>query len=160
MKHIFRILSKIELLFSSIAITAMVFLTAGSVIARKVFNSSWSFTEELTCALFVAITMIGAAMLSQANGHITLDIMPSLLPRSFQKPLIVIAIVVPCLFSVILTGYGLQMIIDEYTAGMTSPALKVPEWIYGSAIPIGGLLIFLHTLEWGIQTLCKKEKEE
>lgn len=156
MKKILNVLCKVELVVCSVAMCVMVFLAAGNVIARKLFNSSWSFTEELTCALFIFITMLGAGMLSRSNGHISLDIVTNLLPKPFHKPLVALTMIVVSLVSVVLIVSGIRMVISEIRSGQTTPALHIKEWIYGMTIPVGAFFILVHSLEWCIQELRKK----
>jgi len=159
MKKLLDVLHTIELVFCSIAMSVMVFLTAGNVIARKFFNSSWSFTEELTCALFILITMLGAAMVSRANSHISLDVVTNLLPKWTHKPLVVFTTLIISAFCVVLVYFGIQMVLSEVRSGQTTPALHIKEWIYGLTIPVGGFFVLLHTLEWGVQEMKKKGEE-
>ena len=159
MKKFFNIFHTIELIFCSVAMSIMVILTAGNVIARRFFNSSWSFTEELTCALFISITMLGAAMLCRSNGHISLDIITNLLPKSLHKIFVGISVLVAVAISLVLIIYGIEMVMSEIRTGQTTPALHIKEWIYGLTIPVGGVCIFLHVLEWGVQELARKEEK-
>lgn len=43
-------------------------LTVGNVFSRKVIHQSWSFTEELVVAIFVLITLLGAALSAREGG--------------------------------------------------------------------------------------------
>ena len=46
-------------------------LTVGNVFSRKVIHQSWSFTEELVVAIFVLITLIGAALSAREGGLVS-----------------------------------------------------------------------------------------
>lgn len=159
MKKFLDSLTKVESLICVLGLAVMTFLTAGNVIARKIFNSSWSFTEELACAFFILITMFGAAMSARKNNHICVDILPNILPKGAIKPLLTLAMIVEVAFGVILVVFGIGMVISEIESGQTTAALHIKEWIYGLTIPVGGVFITLHALEFGIRTLIEKEEK-
>ena len=49
-------------------------LTVGNVFSRKVIHQSWSFTEELVVAIFVLITLLGAALSAREGGLVGLNL--------------------------------------------------------------------------------------
>ena len=65
-------------------------LTVGNVFSRKVIHQSWSFTEELVVAIFVLITLIGAALSAREGGLVGLNLVTERLPKSCKKPVIIL----------------------------------------------------------------------
>lgn len=53
------VIAKIEAIFLSTSIITMTVLLVGNVVARKVFNSSWTFAEEVGQLLVVVCTFMG-----------------------------------------------------------------------------------------------------
>ncbi len=60
-------------------------LTVGNVFSRKVIHQSWSFTEELVVAIFVLITLLGAALSAREGGLVGLNLVTERLPKSCKK---------------------------------------------------------------------------
>lgn len=159
MKKFLDLLTKAESYICVFGLAVMTFLTAGNIIARKIFNSSWSFTEELACAFFILITMFGAAMSARRNNHICVDILPNILPRGARKPLLTLAMIIEVAFGIILVIFGIGMVASEVRSGQTTPALHIKEWIYGLTIPVGGFFITVHALEFWLRTMFGKEEQ-
>ena len=65
-------------------------LTVGNVFSRKVIHQSWSFTEELVVAIFVLITLLGAALSAREGGLVGLNLVTERLPKSCKKPVIIL----------------------------------------------------------------------
>lgn len=159
MKKVLDVLAIAEKAIAGVALCVMVVLTAGNVISRKLFSTSWSFTEEVTCILFILVTMIGAALAARKGSHIGLTFITDLLPKRFNKPLAVLSLIIAAIFGIILLVTGIGMVKSEYVSGMRSAALHINEWIYGMAIPLGAVLILTHFAENNIKAFLKKEEE-
>ena len=56
--------TKVEEVVLSVAMMLVLVLTFGNVIARKIFMHSWGFTEEITVAVFVLISLLGLLAMS------------------------------------------------------------------------------------------------
>ena len=97
-------------------------------------------------------------MLCSSNEHINLDIFEGILPKVFKKIFVCISLAAALFFSGILCYYGFQLVLSEMKSGQTTAALHIYEWIYGSTIPAGSLLIIIHLIEWGIKELKGERK--
>ena len=67
-KKLMDIVAMVEKTVLVVTMILILVLTVGNVFSRKVIHQSWSFTEELVVAIFVLITLLGAA-LSCAGGR-------------------------------------------------------------------------------------------
>lgn len=128
---------------SVIALTMgiMTVLTAGNVIARKVFQSSFSFVEEITIILFIVSTLLGTAIAAKRNQHMGFSGLVERFGKKGRLIFEVIGEIVCILFFVLVLWHGIGMVQGEIRSGMTTPALGLPEWIYGLSIPVGALFI-------------------
>lgn len=61
-KKIMNVITKIEDIVLALASLLVLVLTFGNVIARKVFQHSWGFTEEIVVAVFVLISLLAAGV--------------------------------------------------------------------------------------------------
>ena len=61
-RKIMQIITKIEDIVLAISVFGVMALTFGNVIARKIFQHSWGFTEEIVVAVFVLISLLGAGV--------------------------------------------------------------------------------------------------
>ena len=61
-KGIMRVITVIENAVLAVSMLLVLVLTFGNVVARKVFNHSWGFTDEIVVAVFVLISLLAAGV--------------------------------------------------------------------------------------------------
>lgn len=142
----------------SAGLTVMTFITVINVISRKFFSMSMSFLEEITTAMFLLITLLGAAAAAKKGGHLGLSALTDLLPKKHQKYVVLITWAAAVVFSVLLLKFGIDMVQSEIRMGITTPSLGWPEAVFGSFVPIGAVFILLRFTQWTFYTI-KQSKE-
>ena len=125
-------------------------LTVGNVFSRKVIHQSWSFTEELVVAIFVLITLLGAALSAREGGLVGLNLVTERLPKSCKKPVIILITLFSVAFMGILFYYGMDKVF----------VLNWPEWIFWSFVPIGSVCMVLHFIEYCVDECAKTNAAE
>ena len=136
-------------------------LTVGNVFSRKVIHQSWSFTEELVVAIFVLITLLGAALSAREGGLVGLNLVTERLPKSCKKnPSVILIPVLSIIFSVILFKYGMDKVITQLQNGKRTFVLNWPEWIFWSFVPIGSVCMVLHFIEYCVDECAKTNAAE
>lgn len=147
---------KAALIVSTIIILV---LTVGNVFSRKVIHQSWSFTEELVVAVFVLITLVAAALACREGELVNLTLLTERLPKSWQKPIMLLNTVLCVSFTAVLFKYGMDKVITQMANGKRTFVLNWPEWIFWSFVPIGAGCMILHFIEFFVD-YCANEKEE
>ena len=132
-------------------------LTVGNVFSRKVIHQSWSFTEELVVAIFVLITLIGAALSAREGGLVGLNLVPERLPKSCKKPVIILITLFSVAFMGILFYYGMDKVLAQLANQKRTFVLNWPEWIFWSFVPIGAGCMILHFIEFCLDFCCKTD---
>lgn len=133
--------SHFEELLSCFVFVFMLGLTFVNVIFRYCFSASISFTEEITCALFVLLCMLGAAIAAKHQTHLGLSVITERLKEKPRLFMAVIANILGVVFSLFLLFTGIKMTYNEYVLKQISISLQWPEWIYGSFLPIGSFFM-------------------
>ncbi|MBP1925909.1 C4-dicarboxylate transporter DctQ subunit [Sedimentibacter acidaminivorans] len=128
----------------------MTFITVINVMSRKFLGLSMSFLEEITTAMFILISLLGAAVAAKRGGHLGLSVLTDLIPKKFQKYVALLTWAAAAFFSFFLIKFGVVMVQSEIKMGMTTAALGWPEWIFGTFLPIGGMFIFVRFTLWTI----------
>jgi TRAP-type transport system small permease protein len=122
--------------------TVLVFLT---VIYRYFLLAPISWGEELSRFLFIAVSLLGAAIAMKDRTHFAITILTTRFPVSVRGWLeIMIALATSgLLFIVMREGWGLALL----NRNQESPALGVPMSLPYMAVPLGAalMLIFLWT---------------
>ena len=122
-------------------------LTVGNVFSRKVIHQSWSFTEELVVAIFVLITLLGAALSAREGGLVGLNLVTERLPKSCKKPVIILY-------------YGMDKVLAQLANQKRTFVLNWPEWIFWSFVPIGSVCMVLHFIEYCVDECAKTNAAE
>ena len=60
-------------------------------------------------------------------------------------------------FAAVIFYYGILMTITQYNRGQLSLGVQIPEWIYGSFVPLGSLFLMIRFIELLIKAI-KGEK--
>lgn len=156
MERFSKILSIFEKYSLILSLALMTAVTFGNVLSRKIFNFSWAFAEELTVILFIFSSLVGAAMAAQKGSLIGLTLISDKVKN--KTFFYIVGIIVSVFFTYIVVRYGISMVISEYKSGIKTPALGLPEWIFGLSIPIGGLNLGYRLLEFNLLSLYKEQE--
>ena len=132
-------------------------LTVGNVFSRKVIHQSWSFTEELVVAIFVLVTLLGAALSAREGGLVGLNLVTERLPKSCKKPVIILITLFSVAFMGILFYYGMDKVLAQLANQKRTFVLNWPEWIFWSFVPIGAGCMILHFIEFCLDFCCKTD---
>ncbi|MBV9735424.1 MAG: TRAP transporter small permease [Acidisphaera sp.] len=102
------------------------------------------WAEEVIVYLIIWAVMIMASQLVRTDGHVRPDLVLRLLPPQGQRVAEIFNCVVALVFCAGLVWYGWQIVqtallLDE----RSSTDLQFPMWIYDTALPVGGALMFL-----------------
>ena len=137
-----KVVTKVEEVVLSLAMLLVLVLTFGNVVARKIFMHSWGFTEEITVAVFVLISLLGAGVASQEDGGlVNLSLIPDRVSRKTAKVLKTVVWVCCMIYSAVLTSEGVGRMITDNTL---TPILHIPKLWFWLFIVIGGISLMLH----------------
>ena len=120
---------------------AMIFFTTLQVVTR-VFFTALSWTEEITCFLLVAASLVGTAVGFKRGSHIAVSYLADRLPAGGRRALAILVHLLGVAFFAVMIVYGILLMRTE--AHQISPALQIPMfWVY-IGFPIAGGLVILH----------------
>ncbi len=120
-------------------------LTMINVLVRYFTDISFAFTEEISVALLVVMTLVGASHAFAANHHIAITYFVERRP-ALRRLARHFALFCSLLMFGLLTGYGARMAWDDYAFEVTSPSLGVPQWWYTIWLPLLSALIVVRLL--------------
>jgi len=145
-----KVLNSIERAILVSGFVVMLFITFINIVDRKIpyFVLAWSTFEELTCALFMLISLVGAAMAARHGLHLGLSILTDLLPGKARLALTAFSGLCGLFFCGILVIFGAEMVQSEMAMNMRTAALGWPEWVFGSFIPIGAAFMGLEFINY------------
>jgi TRAP-type C4-dicarboxylate transport system permease small subunit len=133
----------IEEFFAALAMALICLITFANVLVRYFTDESFAFTEEFSVFLMVVLTFFGASAAFARNTHIRVSfVVDRLKPRIAHKIEIGVMVVALILFAII-AGYGVRLLLDDWTYETTSPGIGIPLWIYTLWLPLLSALIGL-----------------
>ncbi len=138
---------------------AMALLSFSNVLLRYLTDYSFAFTEELEVSGLVYLTLFGGAAAFRRGLHLGLNFVYARLSIKAQKAILVLTtLLTVAVFAAIVT-YGMLQIHDEIELETLSEALEVPQWLYTLALPLGGLLIIVRSLERTVELMRKFRRQ-
>lgn len=114
------------------------------VIARYVFNSPFSWSEELARLAMIWLTFLSASWVAANQGHIRVDLWGTSLSEStrfWMDGLVHLLIIACCLFLIV---GGMRFV--WYVHPVASPSLGIPKSLWYGAVSAGVTLMALHHL--------------
>lgn len=141
----------------SIILWTMVFVMGIQVIARYIFNSSLSWSEELLRYLFIWFTFIGMSYCVKQGSHMRIDIIEQLVPK-VKSTFMVIGDACFLAFASYMIGPGFAVIGKLKDSGQTSPAAGIPMYIIYSVLFFDFILVVIRILEKYIKMFLNKKK--
>lgn len=147
-KKLMNALSKIENAVMVVSMLAILVLIFVNVIGRFVFNHSFAFVDEFVVALFVLVSLIGAALASRKDGGlIGLSLFSESLKGNARIVQKLVANIVSIAYCALLTYQGTIRVSQDYSQGLHTFVLHWPQWIFSAFVPVAGVFLILHLIE-------------
>ena len=149
-KALDRVARAIELVLA-VAFILAVLLNFANVFGRYLFDFSLLGSDELQVFVMVAMTFLGAVVVTRRNAHLRMDVLVNLMPAAVRLALRI----AEQLLLIVLAGfvvwqsyfYASQM----FRLGRTSDMAGVPMWIPHGFVTVGFALILL-IAAWRVAT--------
>lgn len=151
-----KILDYFEESLCCICLVIMTALTFANVIARYVFSASFSFSEEITTYLFVLLSLLGAAIAAKRGAHLGFTLLTDHVGKVAGRILGIISMTLSTLFSGVICYYGVLMTLNQFNKGQLTAGTQLPEWIFGSFVPVGALFVTIRFAQNTIRLISGK----
>lgn len=133
-----------------IGLLLMTAITFANVLSRYFLHASLAYTEELVTNLFVWTSLFGSAIAARRGAHLGLSLFTDMLPRGMQRHLLLATSLVTATLYLFICWYGIEMVMSQQAMAQISPALNIPEWVLGLAIPFGSVLVAARFFQYGV----------
>lgn len=123
---------------------ALCLVLFAQVMARFVFHSPFSWSEEMVRYFQVWMVLLGAAVTMRKGQHISIDFLTAQMPKPVTQA-------VSIAMNLIIVGYLLVVLrfsadLMEVTSYQTSPAMQLPMNLVYLAVPLGVCLLLMETV--------------
>jgi C4-dicarboxylate transporter, DctQ subunit len=152
-----KIIEKIYEAIISFSILLMALILIGNVVSRTIFNTSWSFAEEVGQSLVIIVTFTGVGYCALKAKHINMSAIYDLAPRSIKKALMILNSGITSGIMFYLAFLGMQYAMRVKELGRVTPALRVPTYILCLVVAVGFSLAAIEYARTFYKNLTKKE---
>ena len=154
-----RALGRAESAFIGAALAFTSALLFANVILRYIFLAPINWAEEATLYLMVWIVFVGGSVAVRTRGHIAIDLLPLLLSPANRRRLAIGVALAALVFFAVFFWYSGQHVLRVRSSGQSTPVMGAPMWLTYLAMPVGGFLMGLRTLQSLVRTLGEKRAE-
>jgi TRAP-type C4-dicarboxylate transport system permease small subunit len=125
-------------------ILAAVFITCQMIFLRFALGVSTIWQTEAVIYLMVSATLIGLPYVQKLRGHVSVDLLPTLLPERMRRALAAATLAVTSVMIAIMLYYAWDMFHMAWSGGWRSETVwAVPLSIPYAALPLGFGLFLL-----------------
>lgn len=149
---------KILEILLSFAVLGMAAILIAGVIARTIFNSSLSFTEEVGQMLNIAVTFLGIGYCAKQARHISMSVIYDFTNVKVKKILTCLISLGTSLVMFYLTYLAVYYVHLVYELERVSAALRVPMWLFYLSVPLGFLMAGVEYLKTFVKNVREKDE--
>lgn len=143
------------LTFIAVCVRKLNSMLSGMGASFKFPQFTWS--EELVINFFVLMIMCGCALAAREGGLISLSLIYDAVSLKAKKVLAAIVGVVNSAFYILVIKTGFDKVAQQIANNKRTSILMWPEWIFTIVLPIGCILMVLHTIEYCMEIFAMKE---
>jgi TRAP-type C4-dicarboxylate transport system permease small subunit len=139
----------------ALAFIMAVLLNFTNVMGRYLFDFSLLGSDEVQVFVMVAMTFLGAVVVTRRNEHLRMDVLVQFMPKPVQLGLRI----AEQLLLIVLAGFVLSQswyyASQMFRIGRTSDMAGVPMWIPHGSVALGFALILL-VAAWRLTTVARE----
>ena len=160
MKRVMNLLDQVEELVIFVGMAVMVIFNFLNVVCRFLLpQTPFSYTEELVVLVFVWITMFGISCAYKRMAHTGLTLLTDRFGSRGKQVFTVIGMAASVLFMIFVIRYGWAMVANQIAHNQILPGMKLSAACQSLAIPLGGCVILLRSVQVSIRELCRLAEE-
>ena len=151
------VVAKIEgliLIVTGLMTTLITFL---AVVGRKTAWYKFTWSEEIVINVFILMIMVGCALAAREGGLISLSLVFDAVPLQAKKVIATLSSIISFIFYVIVVKTGFDKVAQMIASDKRTSILLWPEWIFMLFLPVGAILLILHSFEYLMKIYSLKE---
>jgi len=129
------------------------------IIARSVFNYSFSWAEESVRYAIIWMVFMASSIAFRQNAHISIDVLKQILPNSLQVPFQTLICIICLMTTLLLAWFGWELSSRMMAFGQVSSAMEAPMYLFYLSIPISSVFMSIRIIE-SIFFLFSKNKDK
>lgn len=147
-KNFMNAVVKVENAVLAAMMVVILVLTFANVVGRFVLNHSLAFADELVVALFVLVSLVGAALAAREDGGLVgLSLLSEQLKGKTRMVQKLVANVLSVIYCLVLLYQGIVRTATDFSQNTFTFVLHWPRWIFWAFIPVSAVFLVLHLIE-------------
>jgi TRAP-type C4-dicarboxylate transport system permease small subunit len=144
-RYFFGSVNKLAEIIAGLAFIVLCLSVATQVVARYLFNYSFSWSEEFPVFLFLWVSFVAAAAAYRDESHLSVTFVYKKFPRRIKKILLYVNLILSLMFFIVV-GYS-ELMIDFSLRGSTFVVMKISKLYCYIGIPMACLLFIIFGFE-------------
>jgi TRAP-type C4-dicarboxylate transport system permease small subunit len=140
-----RFIDNFEEVLGAVLVAVLCIVVCAEVVLRYALTHPLSWTEEFATIVFIYVTMLGSSMALKRGEHFAVELLRTRVPPKAALFIRVLGLVIVTLVSACLLWYGILFAARNH--GVTTPAMHWPRSVPYAAIPLGGALMMIRSLQ-------------
>ena len=128
-------------------LAALALITFANVLARYFTSQSFAWTEELSIALMVVLTLVAAGGAVVRDRHIRIEFFFGQGSPGRRRGLGLLSALATAIAFGLLAVLGGRLAYDDFIYEVTSPGIGVPQWWYTACLPVFAAAITARALQ-------------
>jgi TRAP-type C4-dicarboxylate transport system permease small subunit len=137
-----RVARAIELALA-VAFIFAVILNFANVVGRYVFGLALLGVDEVQIFIMIAMTFLGAVVVSRRNMHLRMDVLVRFLSAPIRLALVILEQVLLAALAVVVLAQSWDYVRRMFMIGRTSDMAGVPMWIPHGIVALGFALMLV-----------------
>ncbi|MDR1649552.1 MAG: TRAP transporter small permease [Synergistaceae bacterium] len=139
--------NRIEEYISIFFLLIMLFLMTYQVVARFVFSTGNTWSEELSRYTYIWFTLITVSLALLHNAHIKIEVAMAVFPKKWRPKLMGLGMLILIFYCVLIVVFGVTMVKRNIRMGNVSLGLQLPMYIVYSIVPFSHVLIIIRCVQ-------------
>lgn len=136
-----RWLDHLEEVLIAFLMATMTGITFVQVVARYVFNHSFTWALELVGVMFAWLIFVGMSYGVRVGAHIGVDAVVKSLGVKAARTVAVVATLLCLAYALIIAYGGYQYVLKMHQVGILMQDMPIQQWIPRAILPVGFLLL-------------------
>ena len=158
MKSVLDKIEQIILTILAMLFAVMVIALFYQIVMRFVFENANAWSEELTRYSFIWMSMLGSSVATRRSRNMDVDFLVNLMPKPLKTVNSVVTKTLIILFILVIIIYGISLV--GITHKQLSAGLRLPMSYMYAAVPVGGVLMLIFTIEVIINNIKNSKVKE
>lgn len=157
-KGLKRLLRDLDLHLAVLCLACLITVTFLGVIMRYLFNSPFTWQDEVQMTLFLWAICFGGSAAFRSGGHIAIDLLVDLFPKNVQKAIHVAIWFISSGVLGFLAWNSMGFVVQQIKNNRVTDVMKFPRSVVYAPLPVCSVLMILF-FGWSTWKKLKIEEE-